>query len=253
MSLTETTVLAALAPRPARFYPQIGSTNDAAMEWLSQGAKHGSVVIVDEQVKGRGRLGRTWHTPPATALILSVILRPDAAHLPQLTMLGALAICDMLDHLDMEHVSIKWPNDVLVNGKKVSGVLPEVLWEGKRLTGVVLGMGINVRIDFSGTDLAHHAISIESALGRPVQRLDLLKDLLERIDFWFSHLGTDELFENWKRRLTTLGQSVQVENEGRIVTGVAYSVDSAGALLVMDSTSKLHRILAGDIGLGSTG
>lgn len=253
MPLTETTVLAALAPRPARFYPQIGSTNDVAMEWLSHGASNGSVVIADEQVKGRGRLGRTWHTPPGTALIVSVILHPDATHLQQLTMLGALAICDMLDHLGIEQVSIKWPNDVQVNGKKVSGVLPEVHWEGTRLAGVVLGIGINVRTDFSATDLAHHATSIEPALGRPVQRLDLLKDLLARIDYWFARLGTDALFENWQRRLITLGQTVHVESQGRLVNGVAHSVDSSGALMVTGDEGRLHRILAGDVGLGSTG
>jgi BirA family transcriptional regulator, biotin operon repressor / biotin---[acetyl-CoA-carboxylase] ligase len=253
MPLSESAVSAALAPRPLRFYPQIGSTNDAAMEWLSQGAKHGSVVIADEQVKGRGRLGRSWHTPPGTALIVSVILLPNTAHLPQLTMLGALAICDMLDHLGVPWVSIKWPNDVQVNGKKVSGVLPEVHWEGTRLAGVVLGIGINVRTDFSTTDLAHSAISIEPVLGRPVQRLDLLKDLLARIDYWFARLGTDALFENWQCRLITLGQSVQAESQGHLVTGVAQSVDSSGALMVTDGEGRLHRILAGDVGLGSTG
>ena len=168
-------------------------------------------------------------------------------------MLGALAICDMLDHLGIEPVSIKWPNDVQVNGKKVSGVLPEVLWEGARLTGVVLGMGINVRIDFSSTDFADFAISIEPALGRPVQRLDLLKILLARVDYWFARLGTDELFETWKRRLMTLGQTVKVESEGHVIRGVAQSVDSMGALIVCDNDSKSHRILAGDVGLGSVG
>lgn len=253
MPLTESAVLEALAPRPMRFFPQIGSTNDAALEWLAQGATGGSVVIADEQIKGRGRLGRVWHTPPGAALILSVILHPDAIHLPQLTMLGALAICDLLDHLGLESVAIKWPNDVQVNGKKVSGVLPEVVWEGTRLTGAVLGMGINVRIDFSDTELAGHGISIEPALGRPVQRLDLLKYLLGRIDYWFACLGSDELFQSWQRRLITLGQQVQVEHEGRLIIGIAQSVDLSGALIVMDAGGKAHRVLAGDVGLGSAG
>ena len=253
MPLTETAVLDALAPRPVRFFSQIGSTNDVAMEWLSNGASNGSVVIADEQIRGRGRLGRTWQTPPGTALILSVILHPDAAHLPQLTMLGALAICDLLDHLGLKHVSIKWPNDVQVNGKKISGVLPEVSWEGSRLVGVVLGMGINVRIDFSATELADYAINIEPLLGRPVQRLDLLKNLLARVDYWFARLGTDELFDTWKGQLMTLGQSVKVESEGRVMSGIAQSVDPMGALIVYDADGKSHRILAGDVGLGSVG
>ncbi|MBZ0282113.1 MAG: biotin--[acetyl-CoA-carboxylase] ligase [Anaerolineae bacterium] len=248
MNLTEDRILAHFSPRPVRYYPRIDSTNDAALKWLSQGAPAGAVVVTDEQVQGRGRLGRVWFTPPGTALILSVILRPQSTHLGRITMLGAVVISELLENLGAADVAIKWPNDVQLNKRKVCGVLPEVIWRGSELLGVVLGMGLNVRIDFSGTELAEKAISIEPALGRSVDRLDLLTFLLARIDFWSANLSAQSLFDAWKRRLNTPGKTVSFEKG---VSGVAESVNAEGALLVRDSKGTLHTVLAGDVSLGS--
>jgi BirA family biotin operon repressor/biotin-[acetyl-CoA-carboxylase] ligase len=247
MTLTADAVYRALGPRPVRFYERADSTNDLALDWLREGAATGSLVIADEQVKGRGRLGRTWYTPPGTALILSVILRPSALHLPQMTMLGGVALTDTLNHLGAPDVGIKWPNDVQLNGRKVSGILPEAVWEGDKLVGVVLGMGVNVRIDFSGSELAQTAISIEPALGRMVNRLDVLADLLSRIDYWYGRLDT--VFAAWKSRLNMLGKLVTVQNA--MISGWAENVDEQGALLVKDAKGQSHRVVAGDVALGS--
>lgn len=248
MNLTEDRILARLVSRPVRYYPQIESTNDTALKWLSGGAPAGAVVVADEQVQGRGRLGRTWFTPPGAALIVSVVLRPRVAQLGRITMLGAVAISELLENLGAADVGIKWPNDVQLNKRKVCGVLPEVIWRGSELLGVVLGMGLNVRIDFSGTDLAEKAISIEPALGRSVDRLDLLTFLLARIDFWSANLSAQSLFDAWNRRLNTLGKTVAFESG---VSGIAESVNPEGALLVRDAGGVLHTVLAGDVLLGS--
>jgi BirA family transcriptional regulator, biotin operon repressor / biotin---[acetyl-CoA-carboxylase] ligase len=249
MVLTAERIQSKLAPRPLRFYEQADSTNDLALDWLRAGAMAGSAVVTDEQVKGRGRLGRTWYTPPGTALILSVVLSPKVEDLGQITMLGAVAIAEMIEHLGTADVGIKWPNDVLLQGKKVSGVLSEAVWNGDKLQGAVLGMGINVRIDFSGTELAGTAISIEPALGHAVDRLDLLDDLLSRVDYWYERLQTSALFDAWKSRLNMLGKMVTVQ-QGTL-HGLAESVDQSGALLLRDESGQLHRVVAGDIGLGS--
>jgi len=248
MNLIEDRILTRLVSRPVRYYPQIESTNDAALKWLSQGAPAGAVVVADEQVQGRGRLGRTWFTPPGAALIVSVVLRPKAAQIGRITMLGAVAVSELLENLGAADVGIKWPNDVQLNKRKVCGVLPEVIWRGSELLGVVLGMGLNVRIDFSGTELAEKAISIEPALGRSVDRLDLLAFLLARIDFWSANLTAQSLFDAWKRRLNTLGKTVSFESG---VLGIAESVNADGALLVRDANGVLHTVLAGDVLLGS--
>jgi BirA family biotin operon repressor/biotin-[acetyl-CoA-carboxylase] ligase len=277
MELTAENVKAKLAPRwNAIFFEQVDSTNDIAMEHLQrnrsflQAQDAGDVIVADDQVKGKGRLDRTWYTPPGTALIVSVILPvKEHEYLPRVTMLGAVAIAEMIE--DLRHpkghvtdmplqntdstVAIKWPNDVQVNGKKVSGVLSEVNWniasgiKGRVLHGVVLGMGVNVRIDFKGTELENTAISIEPALGRKVDRLELLGNLMARVEYWFARIGSDELFEAWKSRLNMLGKMVTVQ-QGTI-HGLAESVDASGTLLVRDEQDVLHRVVAGDIALGS--
>ncbi len=253
MTLTAERIHAAFASRNVRFFKRVDSTNDIALEWLHQGAPAGAVVVADEQIKGRGRLGRMWYAPPGSALILSVVLRPASRHLPQVTMLGALAICEMLEQFGATDVSIKWPNDVQLGGRKVSGVLPEIAWNGREPEGVVLGMGINVRIDFSDTDLAGRAVSIEPALGRSVDRMDLLVALLERVDYWYSRLGTDGLFAAWRGRLNVLGRFVSITNSGAPIEGFAESVDKDGALLVRVADGTVHRVIAGDIVLGKRG
>ncbi len=250
MTLDAETVRAALYPRPVRFYKRVDSTNDMALDWLRQGAPSGAVVIADEQVKGRGRVGRVWYTPPGTSLIVSIIMRPSLQQISQLTMLGALAICELLESLGAQVVDIKWPNDVQLHGRKVSGVLPEVIWTGDEIEGAVLGMGINVRIDFGGTELADRAISIEPALERPVNRLELLKFLLGRVDVWMPRLGTDRLYDEWRTRLRTIGQIVTVDSLEGVVHGMAEGVDQDGALLVRDRDGRFHRAIAGDIVMG---
>ncbi len=250
MTLTQKQLLDRVYPRPVRFFNQIGSTNDEAMEWLTNGAASGSIVVADEQVKGKGRLGRVWHTSAGNALIVSVILHPRVENLPQITMLGALAIYDMVKNLGIEQVGIKWPNDVQINGLKVSGILPEVSWENGKLVGVVLGMGINVRIDFTDTELANKAVSIEPVIGRHVDRLDLLVDLLKRIDYWSERLGSAELFDAWEKRLVTIGQQVRVQASHQEVVGLAQSVDRDGALNIRKADGSIERVIAGDIALG---
>ncbi|MDX1994433.1 MAG: biotin--[acetyl-CoA-carboxylase] ligase [bacterium] len=250
MSLSQEKLDQLLDARPFRFYESIGSTQDVALEWLREGAPAGAAVIADEQVNGRGRRGHGWYTPLGVALAVSVILRPNSESLHQVTMLGALAIMDVLKSLGAQDIGIKWPNDVQLQEKKVCGILPEAVWEGERLLGVALGMGVNVRVDFDGTDLESSAISIEPALGIQTDRAQLLAVLLERVDDWMTHLGTPYLFQRWRQHLSMLGQPISVMAKDGMIRGVAETVDGEGALLVRNSRGEVHRIIAGDIALG---
>jgi BirA family biotin operon repressor/biotin-[acetyl-CoA-carboxylase] ligase len=233
--------------RPVRYFPQVDSTQDIALAWIDEGADAGSVVICDEQLRGRGRLkGRTWHTPAGVSLAVSVILMPKPEVLPHVTMLGAVAIAQMIESYfpdSPEDVRIKWPNDVKLRGRKISGVLAEANWHGSRLTGVVLGMGVNVRADFTHTEFAHTAISLETVLGKSLNRVELFRVLLHYVDHWSAWLGSDRLFQAWTDRLETIGQTVEVNG----ITGVAQRVEPCGALIVCDEHGQEHRILAGDI------
>ncbi len=235
--------LAKTLPLPFRYAERIGSTNDTARDWLEQGAPAPAVVIADEQFAGRGRQGKSWQTPPGTALALSVILRPQARWLSRLTMLGGLAVCELAENLGCEAVSIKWPNDVQIGGKKVSGILCEAIWSGGRLDGAVLGIGINVRTNFRGTALASSATSLEAAVGRRLDRSQLAGELLSRILHWQRRIAADALFASWKKRLNMLGKLV---NAGG-VAGRALDVSAEGALLVVDASKKRHIIHASEL------
>ncbi len=251
MTLNAQTLAAVLGTRPFRYFDVLDSTNDLAQDWLRAGAPGGAVVIADEQRKGRGRKGRLWHTPPGVALAISVVLHPPQEALHQVSMLGALAIAELLDSLGAQDVGIKWPNDVQLNGRKVCGVLPEVVWQGEHLLGVVLGMGLNVRMGFSGTELEPTAISIEPALGRMVERADLIARLLTLVDAWAEKLASPLVFEAWQARLNTLGRAVIVDDEpGSPLRGTAEAVEPDGTLLLRLADGSVRRVLAGDLSFG---
>jgi BirA family biotin operon repressor/biotin-[acetyl-CoA-carboxylase] ligase len=260
MDLTLKRLQGLLGSRPFRYYDQCPSTNDLALELLAtrsllESLAEAEFICTDEQTKGKGRLGRSWYAPPGTALMLSMLFPlTDSRDLPRMTMLGALSIAEVAEALGMAGVGIKWPNDVQVQGRKVSGVLSEANWqpggESPRLHGVVLGMGINVRIDFNGTPFESTAVSLEPALGRPVDRAELLLALLARLDHWYARRASDDLFEVWRGRLTMLGKRVEINQGGVILSGMAEDVDPQGALFLRGLDGKRQRVIAGDVALG---
>ncbi|MBK8026485.1 MAG: biotin--[acetyl-CoA-carboxylase] ligase [Chloroflexi bacterium] len=239
----------AMGDRRYEYHPTIGSTNDRAMALLREGAPSGMVVLADEQTAGRGRLGRSWHSPTGSALMLSVILRPAASAQSRIGMLGALMVCDAVEASGVEQTGIKWPNDVQIDGRKVCGILPEADWQGETLTGVVLGMGINVRVNFAGSPLEGAAISLSEVVS-DIDRAALLRSLLERLDFWTPQLGSDALFAAWERRLNMIGKTVSIAAQGESLHGKAIGVDRDGALRIRGQDGAVRRAVAGDLALG---
>ena len=260
MDLTAAKIRDRLGSRLFKFYEQCASTNDLALELLAQhplveARAAAELICTDEQTKGKGRLGRSWYAPPGTALMLSLILPLTNRHeLPRMTMLGALAIAEMAESIGAPGVGIKWPNDVQLNGRKLSGVLSEANWlasqGSSQLQGVVVGMGINIRIDFSNTPFADTAVSLEPAVGHSLDRTELLADLLGRIDYWYARRSSDSLFEAWRGRLNMLGQPVEVRQHDGVISGIAESVDADGALYLVDRAGVRQRVIAGDVALG---
>jgi BirA family biotin operon repressor/biotin-[acetyl-CoA-carboxylase] ligase len=248
--LSYTLLQAMLKTRPFRYFDTVGSTNDEARQWALRGAPSGAVVVADEQTAGRGRLQRVWHTPPNQALALSLILRPaiGASNLQRLTMLSAVAVCEALAlYVPSKLVGLKWPNDVLLDGQKVSGILTEALWQSEVLHGVILGIGINVRTDFAGTSLAESATALEIHTQQTVNRTTLLGQLLMAFDRWSDQLLEPALYNAWRQRLVTLGKQVRLDTAGQTLEGTAVDVDASGALLVEDHAGKKHRVLVGDV------
>jgi len=245
--LSQSLLEESLAPSSVRYFDTIGSTNDEAMDWLMQGAATGSLVIANQQTKGRGRLGRTWITPPGAALALSIILHPPVVYMHRLVWVGALAVADVCNSVlinitPIPQVGVKYPNDVQIEQRKVSGILTEAAWQESKLLGVVLGIGVNLNVEFppelqtTATNLSAFAPDLPNA---PT----LYQQLVIRILHWNERLASDELFNAWKSRLTTLGQRVKV-NE---LTGVATDVTQDGYLLLKTDDGTIHRIIVGDV------
>ena len=224
--------------RPFRWYARIGSTNGEALDWLRQGAPAGAFVVADEQLRGRGRQGRSWHTPAGSALAVSLVVRPAPDELPQLTMAGALAIADVAAAAGARQVSLKWPNDVLVGRRKLAGVLSEALWQGAELSGAVLGMGINVRVDFAGSELQGVATSLEAECGRRLDRGHLLKMLLDRVGHWLGPRGRGGLFHAWRDALALPQEQIVIGGRAGLPAGVRPD----GSLLLRDGDGRLHAI-----------
>ncbi len=251
--LTTENLRAVLGARPFRVFDAVSSTQDIARDWAlsADPAPHGAAVIADYQHAGRGRQGRTWVAPPGSSLMVSVVLRPtlEPRKVPRLSLVGGLAAAEALSDWQVPGLALKWPNDVLIAGRKVGGVLAEATWDEDRLAAVILGIGLNIRADFSGTELESTAISLEPVIGRSVDRRVILARLLDRVDHWAAASGP-ALSEAWQNWLVTLGRRVTVSAlDGTTFGGVAESVDDDGALVVRLDSGEARRVVAADVTL----
>ena len=237
-----------------RYFDSTGSTNDDALAWASQGASDLSLVISNEQTAGRGRSGRKWYTPPDSALAFSLILRPSAAEIEipaRITGLGALAILDGLRTIGL-FPQIKWPNDVLVNGRKVAGILVESDWLGNMLNACILGIGVNVsKASTPPIDpTTFPPTCIELELGFTLDRLELLKDILFALLKWRDKLGRDEFIKAWEDSLAYRGQQVQVTRGSQVpITGELLGLESNGNLQIRSLDGSVHQLQFGEIQL----
>jgi BirA family biotin operon repressor/biotin-[acetyl-CoA-carboxylase] ligase len=260
--LTDARLREALGERPFRLFAEIGSTNDEARDWAAAGARAGAVVVAEVQTQGRGRFGRAWEAPAGTALLMSAILRPtiNAAQVGQITMLAAVAVAEALEPLliNPDLLRLKWPNDVQVAGKKVAGLLPEASWQGDRAEFVVVGIGLNVRVNFRGSALEPLATSLERyapPIMKPLDRAVLLGRLLARLEAWTAEIdaggiGAITLWQHWRERLNTLGAMVVAQSaDGQQISGEAVDVDRDGALLIREADGTITRVLAGEVTL----
>jgi len=235
-----------------RYYETIGSTNDEAMAWAKNGARDFSIVIADEQTSGRGRLNRSWFTPPHSALAMSVIIHPKQDEKPHLTRtvgLAALAITDSLRMLNLE-TQIKWPNDILLYERKVAGILTESVWVDNEVESLVIGMGINIKKSSipDQSQLNFPATSLETMLGYAPSRVKLVQRILTDLVALRPHLGTDSFIRSWEKNLAFLGEQVQVEERGEIIaSGKVNGLESDGALRLSNDDGKSITVRFGDV------
>lgn len=242
--------------RPTRYYAAVGSTMDEARRLADTGTAEGLVVLADEQTAGRGRLDRRWWAPPGDALLFTLLLRPrlPARQAQRLTMICSLAVCDALAEVGGVQAQVKWPNDVLVGERKICGILTELDLHGEMVNYALVGIGINVNVDFAAAPpLMAPATSVLAETGRRVSRLALLATLLSGIETRYEGLGTGASYHGeWAARMATLGQAVQASDGQQVIVGTAVGVDEDGALLIQTADGTLQRVLAGDVTLHKT-
>ena len=232
------------------YYPQLTSTMDVARQEAQQGAAEGTVVIADEQTGGKGRVKRTWLSPRGS-IALSVILYPKVSYLPSLIMLTSLAVVRSIATVAGLDSQIKWPNDVLINGKKVCGILVENDVRRNKVTYSITGIGINVNFRLSDfPEIPPTATSLADELGRYVSRADMIRCLLVETEKLYSALPDGEsIYQEWRDRLATLGRKVQTKSGETTLEGIAESVARDGSLLLRHSNGSSTKIVAGDVSL----
>jgi BirA family transcriptional regulator, biotin operon repressor / biotin---[acetyl-CoA-carboxylase] ligase len=254
------------------YFESVDSTNRVAKELARNGAAEGTLVIAGSQSHGRGRLGRQWLSPPDTSLLMSLIFRPDLTPLQaaRVTMVSSLAVVDAIEDTTALTVRIKWPNDIVVRGRKLGGILAESGFSQGKLSFLVVGLGLNVNVSFDDQSaeypedaapntalaslkrLADRSTSLSQEIGRPVPRLPLLCKLLASIENRYEALRAGHIPNaEWGGRLETLGKRVTVTAGTEVVVGKAEDVDENGALLLRLDNGEQTRILVGDVTLRS--
>lgn len=241
--------------RHIHYFADIDSTNNEAKKLAAQGAAEGTIVVSEAQNTGRGRLARGWYSPAFKGIWLSVILRPPFPPMeaPKCTLMAAVALTRAIRMTGQVPCGIKWPNDILWEGKKLVGILTEMSAEMDAINYVVMGMGVNVNIEQADfpEELQPIASSLLLASGRPVSRLELLCSILAELERLYQQVnqeGFAPVLEEWRSLSVTLGQAVNVLAPNEQYSGTAVDIDEDGALLI-DTGAGIRKVIAGDVSI----
>jgi len=228
-----------------RYFSEIGSTMDAARELAKKGAGEGTIVIAEAQTHGRGRLGREWLSPKG-GIYFTLILRPKISpvNAPRINLMASLAVAATIRKLFGLDAGLKWPNDVLIEGKKVCGILAEMDAETDVLNFVNLGIGINANTSIPRFEKT--ATSLKHAVGKDISRKEFLGALLVEIEHRQASLMEASLLEEWRKLSVTLGKDVRIVAPGEVIVGRAIDVDTTGALIIRQRNGSLKKVVAGD-------
>ncbi|MHB8137471.1 MAG: biotin--[acetyl-CoA-carboxylase] ligase [Smithellaceae bacterium] len=235
------------------YYEEIGSTNDEAFRLGSSGASEGTVLIAESQSAGKGRMERTWHSPAGANIYTSIILRPsfETMRATQIPIAAGVAVAETLNKYCPGKVWLKWPNDVLIGGKKVCGILAQMKMSGHAIDFVVVGVGINVNLtrEQFPQDIQTIATSLAIEAGREISRLELIISLYENMAKWYRQLtenGFDSVKEKWLGFSDMIGKTISVMFREETVSGKAVGLDEDGALILLTAGNQTIKVSAGD-------
>jgi len=236
------------------YFDEVGSTQRVAAELAGEGAAQGTVVIAERQSAGRGRMGRSWHSPAGVNLYMTIILRPSMplGQVPRLSLVAGVAAAEALETVAPGIVALKWPNDLWLSGRKACGIIAEAVTDATQgLRCVLLGIGINVNLALNDIppDLRDKATSVRIATGHACDRIELASALFNRLHSRYMEIeanGFAAVRPAWERYSALTGKKVTVADAGKQQTGVVKGIDEEGALL-LDTGVGTARILAGDV------
>ena len=239
---------------PIHYFEKLDSTNLKASQLAREGAPEGTCVIAESQDSGRGRFNREWFSPPGKNIYLSIIFRPNVPPLriQGLTLVAAVAVAEAIESRTALVPQIKWPNDLLIDGKKIAGILTEMTADQDRIHSVVLGVGLNVNIEGGEfpPELSELATSLSEKKGERCSRVALVAALLIRLEIryrTFLEDGLAPVLPHWNRRSFVSNRTVRVVDGGTIITGKVIGLDEDGALKLSNSKGETIRVIAGDV------
>lgn len=231
-------------------FDTVDSTNKVLKDLAATGALEGTIVIAEFQTAGRGRLNRTWHAERGKNILLSILLRPEeaeAVHL--LTYLTALSAADAVEENTGLRVECRWPNDLLINGRKFCGILLESAWDGQRVQYVIVGVGMNVNQESFPPDLRLSATSLRLECGKEFRRVHILQTFLQKLESIYLESkvsGFSGIIERWTRKCTMFGKEITIEQEGKNLSGTALRLDRDGSLVILSNGREIN-VYAGDV------
>jgi BirA family biotin operon repressor/biotin-[acetyl-CoA-carboxylase] ligase len=237
-------------------YREIDSTNNRARDFADRDYPEGTLIVAEDQTAGRGRMGRRWHSPAGMGICMSIILRPKLSpgEAPLITLMTAVAVAETLSSLLQLNVRIKWPNDILVNDKKIAGILTEMNATRDSIHYIVLGLGMNVNtpIEILPDDISALATSVFIETGKPFKRAAIVRTFLEFFEHYYQLLhseGSEPILHRWKEFSRIVGQRIRVDAVNDTFVGKVVDIDRSGVLLLEDETGKVQRIISGDVSL----
>ena len=236
--------------RPLRILAQIDSTNEEIKRNLAANLPEGAVVIADHQTHGRGRQGRSWYSEPATGLYLSTLLKPNLPpeDLACLTLMAGVATVSAIQQQTSALTKLKWPNDILLNGKKIAGILCECIAEPGSHPSIIIGIGINLNHTSFPESLQDIATSLKMETGQTVDRTQLALSLLQNLDSEFKDFGNREnLIRKWTEQSDMFGKTVTIHQKGKEQTGIALGLNPQGKLILQTPDGKQHLLDSGEL------
>lgn len=234
------------------YFETIDSTNEEAKRQAANGAPNGSMILSETQTGGKGRLGRKWSSSPGDGIYFSLLLRPNdsPSEISNITLLSGLAVCNGIREYTGCNAQIKWPNDVVIDGKKTCGILTEMSAEVDQIHFLIIGIGINVNQDKFGEDIAFKATSLFLENGQKLHRSELLAEILKQFEALYrlyQNHETQKLLSLYKNNCVTLSRKVSTIRNGKTLLGTAIDILPSGELLVLGEDGKTFSINSGEV------